>query len=615
MVAVLPSNAAALEHVLLILLDQPVAAPGSAIPPFRACFLAAGVANANDFVSVSPDAHGSVEFSISTDGSDAHFKLNVIQIKKLRSLVDWFSQVTTPPTSCWFDLTKDAFRSWRTSTLAVPTDAPTVPTSISPISEFLKGVKRSVSNYKPFKEDWFFISWQRHLKITARSHNVDSVINLSYVPSTPDAIALLHEQQKFFFSVFEQTVLTPDGLLIICKHSDAGDATVVCSDLIDRYGKPTAAELAANDLENDLIEFRMDASPAKPNSAFLLAWTAKSLDLDAVSPQPIGNYQKHVWFTCAVAPRAVLSMAISHFDTSEQLASRTQGSAYVKADFSVLYEHVMDVAACTDQTDKLIKPGTRRAHEANVAANIAAGEGKPVKCKSAFVGKDGERHSYVMPPEKWIKMTPPKRTAALAKIRADKGLPPKAVWQRAPSRSIQNLSLSDATETMTSYVEVANPNSGSSVVSGVTQQSSAEPPPSSTPSLCEVLTSTCSPASGSSVSSTGADSIVSIGRRFYRQCQTHSISYNLSNHASSPVLSSLIDGGDNGGMAGNDVHVISKSSSDQANVTGVGESVIQNLPLATVAGLVDTHCGPAIVLLHQCANYGKGHTVHLSSQL
>jgi hypothetical protein len=137
-------------------------------------------------------------------------------------------------------------------------------------------------------------------------------------------------------------------------------------------------------------------------------------------------------------------MAISHFDASERLASRTQGSAYVKANFSVLYNHIMDVATCTDQTEKLIKSGTRRAHETNVTANNAANEGKPVKDASSFVGRDGERHSYVTPPEKWKAMTPTKRLAALAKIRADKGLPPKAVYQRAPSRSIQTLSLSDA---------------------------------------------------------------------------------------------------------------------------------------------------------------------------
>ena len=80
----------------------------------------------------------------------------------------------------------------------------------------------------------------------------------------------------------------------------------------------------------------MDASWTKTNLAFLLAWTTKSLDLDAVSAHPIVDSQKCVWFTRAVAPRAVLSLAISQFDTSEGLAIRTQGAIYAKASFSVL---------------------------------------------------------------------------------------------------------------------------------------------------------------------------------------------------------------------------------------------------------------------------------------
>jgi hypothetical protein len=153
MVAALRSDATALEHVLFVLLNQPVTAPGSDIPPFRACFLAAGATNATDFVSISPNTYGSVEFSTQPDGGDAHSKLNVIQIKKLRSLVDWFSQVATPPTSRWFDLTKDAFRSWRASALTAPADAPTVPSSLSAIFRVPQRCQaRSVSDYKPLRK-------------------------------------------------------------------------------------------------------------------------------------------------------------------------------------------------------------------------------------------------------------------------------------------------------------------------------------------------------------------------------------------------------------------------------------------------------------------------------
>jgi hypothetical protein len=76
-----------------------------------------------------------------------------------------------------------------------------------------------------------------------------------------------------------------------------------------------------------------------------------------------------------------------------------------------------------------------------------------------------------------------------------------------------------------------------------------------------------------------------------------------------------MDGGANGGMAGNDVRLLSESNFNKAYVTGIGESVIKNLPLASAAGLVSTHRGPAIVVLNQYANYGKGDTIHSSGQL
>jgi hypothetical protein len=221
MVALTRSHATALEHILAVLLEQPTLVTGSAVPPFRACFLSAGVTTATDFVSITPDTYGGVEFSTNSDGSNATSKLNIIQIKKLGSLVAWFSQVPDPTATCWFDLSDDAFRNWRTQALSLPAPAPpAVSSSVSAISEFRKGVKRSLSDYKEFKEDRFFASWQRHLQITARSHNVDNVINLSYKVVTPDEIALLFEQQKFFFSVLEQTVLTPDGLLCMTNSKN-----------------------------------------------------------------------------------------------------------------------------------------------------------------------------------------------------------------------------------------------------------------------------------------------------------------------------------------------------------------------------------------------------------
>jgi hypothetical protein len=118
------------------------------------------------------------------------------------------------------------------------------------------------------------------------------------------------------------------------------------------------------------------------------------------------------------------------------------------------------------------------------------------------------------------------------------------------------------------------------------------------------------PVDQESPASNGPDDMVAIDGRFYRRIQAASVSYNLSNHASTPVLSSLVDSGANGGMAaGDDVRTLSESSSfSKDNATGIGEGQIQNVALATVTGHISTHCGPDIVILNQYANYGKGYT-------
>ena len=68
-------------------------------------------------------------------------------------------------------------------------------------------------------------------------------------------------------------------------------------------------------------------------------------------------------------------------------------------------------------------------------------------------------------------------------------------------------------------------------------------------------------------------------------------------------------------MTGDDVKILASSDFHKANVTGIGDSALTNLPLVTTAGLVETYHGPAIIILHQYAHYGKGHTIHSAGQL
>ena len=67
-------------------------------------------------------------------------------------------------------------------------------------------------------------------------------------------------------------------------------------------------------------------------------------------------------------------------------------------------------------------------------------------------------------------------------------------------------------------------------------------------------------------------------------------------------------------MEQTDVRVLDESLV-LADVTGVGGSAVNNLPLCTVAGFINTLQGPIIGIFHQYVHYGEGTTIHSVPQL
>ena len=66
-------------------------------------------------------------------------------------------------------------------------------------------------------------------------------------------------------------------------------------------------------------------------------------------------------------------------------------------------------------------------------------------------------------------------------------------------------------------------------------------------------------------------------------------------------------------MAGSDVRLISQTPFF-ADVNGIDNHEVKNLPICTVAGLVQSQKGPNILIMHQYAYHGKGKTIRSSGQ-
>jgi hypothetical protein len=182
------SNAAALEHILSVILSKPFPPAGtSSNPPFHACLAKVGVSNALDLVSLEPSDYGIITLAVESSGPKDQI-LSLIQVKKINSIFSRFHQVSPSGVSRWLDLDYSSFQAWHS--LPTPILQGASPASISlpssAIYDFIKSVKCSISDYQVFKEDCLWHSWHRHLLTTARSHNVDNVLNLSYSPTDAD---------------------------------------------------------------------------------------------------------------------------------------------------------------------------------------------------------------------------------------------------------------------------------------------------------------------------------------------------------------------------------------------------------------------------------------------
>jgi hypothetical protein len=89
---------------------------------------------------------------------------------------------------------------------------------------------------------------------------------------------------------------------------------------------------------------------------------------------------------------------------------------------------------------------------------------------------------------------------------------------------------------------------------------------------------------------TNFNSLVSIKGCFCRRINATSIGCNLTNDASTPVLSSLINGGTDGGMAGDDVRTVSEQSSFNEATKHLQAPFIGRDNIVTIPKFCIIHC-------------------------
>ena len=81
-------------------------------------------------------------------------------------------------------------------------------------------------------------------------------------------------------------------------------------------------------------------------------------------------------------------------------------------------------------------------------------------------------------------------------------------------------------------------------------------------------------------------------------------------------LGVLVDGGANGGLAGDDVCILETDPLAKVDVTDIGDEVFKAMPIVQCAGLVQTmDKGKIIFIMSQYAQHKSGRTIHSKNQM
>ena len=137
--------------------------------------------------------------------------------------------------------------------------------------EFIRGVKRDMTLFPILKDTAKWDSYQREFLAMAHSQNVHIITDSTFVPSTPEEVALFEEKQAFVYAVFVKTLKLDEGQALVRKYT--GNAQKIYSTLIEEMKHSTKAELDADTLLDYVITSRFNDGKWKGTShAYILHW-------------------------------------------------------------------------------------------------------------------------------------------------------------------------------------------------------------------------------------------------------------------------------------------------------------------------------------------------------
>ncbi|KAG7373906.1 hypothetical protein IV203_013001 [Nitzschia inconspicua] len=503
---------------------------------------------------------------------------------------------------------------------APSTPAQVTGTAPSAVMMFQKGIKRDQSHFPTLKSEPLNDSWHRTFEIQAHAQGVAHILDSKYSPSTPEEKELFQLVQTFMYAVLESKVQTHKGQEIVRKYEDTKDAQSAYADLLAHHRKSIAANIEAVSIMSYLTTTTIGDGKFKGNtSQFLTHWSNQLRKYHTIKGKSstIDDDDKIMYLSRAVA-------TVPELRNIKVTADLMQVTNKDPIDFERYYELLF---AAATQYDESLSHKTKRltySHEIEEWGGDAHQEyevtydidtpvsyieanahmHKPRRQKGRAMGSSPHKGNQrvMIPKEVWNVLSNDFKVAWNNLSEEEKTMILSTGQVPTTTRMAQLHELSqdeDVEEEFQDALDDAPAETGQDSDQILVHNTQQQPSPKFPPyDIRSILSS-----KGKATSTRSGHMCVISKPVVYRVSSTAVIS-----------KQSLVDRGANGGIAGQDCKVICVSDRT-VDVQGIDNHQLNSVSIGTAAGYVDSNKGPVILILHQYALVGRGHTIHLPGQL
>ncbi len=550
----------------------------------------------------------------------------------------------------WNEITQDEFDSFRinpkymvklTSAFSMPGD-PEVPKPPPPLAKptpmftpaemFRRGIKRDSTLFPTLKDEKFNDNWHRSFVNQARAQDVSEVLDPNYMPLDEQTQELFNEKQKYVYAILESKVLTDRGKAIVREHEATFDAQQVYKKLTEHHLRSTKALIESSNILSYITSARLGSGEWNGTTeGFITHWSNQVRLYERQVPlhDHFSDGQKRIMLENAVAPVTELRQVKINADLEKTKNGR-----------NLTYEEYLNLllSAATNYDIQFASKKTKRQvfihnlidHDDDcineddayydIDAPVSLILANSTERRNQRPGGNGKSNIVRMPRDKWFNLdTKSKEIWDKLDDKAKSiilgydnngssssakpfGKPPSSFQRKV---NLHEMSAYDFIQAHSHQLEETAHDESATVLSN-DQDTSPDPIQDDTDSR---LVNAATSASSNKLPPGDIRRVVGkSSKRLVHKCE-----YCVSSHRHTSSMS-LVDRGANGGVAGEDVRVIFKTSRT-VDIKGIDNHQVIDVPIGTVGGVVTTQKGPVIAILHQYALLGKGTSIHSPCQL